>query len=192
GSLGDVRYVESVFHNAYGPDKSWCFDPEHGGGALLDLGIHQIDLVLWILGFPPIEDVSGRTWRMQGDVAPADIEDFAVADLRLSGGTGVHIAVSWNAHAGSDCLIRTTAFGSRGGGELRNVNGSFYDFEVFRHEGRHSVHHGSESREWMDRRIVEWVHRLGRSRQYDPAIESSVTVAEVIDAVYGRTPIPHQ
>lgn len=51
GALGDVFAVDLVFHNAYGPDKEWFYDPRlSGGGCLLDLGTHLLDLVLWTLG----------------------------------------------------------------------------------------------------------------------------------------------
>lgn len=192
GTLGRVRYIDSVFHNGYGPGKAWCLDPEQGGGALLDLGVHQVDLALWLLGFPPVEDARGRVLRREDDATPAGVDDFGLVELRLAGGTTVRVAVSWEAHVGADAVIRTSIFGSAGGAEMRNVNGGFLDFEVLRFTGRQATRHGRESREWMDRGIVEWAHRLARHPGYDPAIETSVTVAEILDAAYGRTPIPHE
>ena len=45
--------AELTFHNAYGPDKAWFYDRKlSGGGCVIDLGIHLVDLVLWVLGFP--------------------------------------------------------------------------------------------------------------------------------------------
>src|SRR4051794_16305627 len=55
GELGSVYAIEGVFHNAYGPDKSWFYDARlAGGGCLLDLGIHLVDLALWCLDFPAV------------------------------------------------------------------------------------------------------------------------------------------
>ena len=70
GELGRVFAVDAVFHNAYGPDKAWCRDPRlAGGGALMDLGVHLVDLALWVLDDAPrsaMRAVHGavceRTW----------------------------------------------------------------------------------------------------------------------------------
>jgi predicted dehydrogenase len=48
-----VRAVDLTFHNAYGPDKPWFYDPaQSGGGCVMDLGVHLVDLALWTLGWP--------------------------------------------------------------------------------------------------------------------------------------------
>jgi predicted dehydrogenase len=53
GGLGRVYAVDLVFHNAYGPDKPWFYDPAlSGGGCVMDLGVHLVDLALWALDFP--------------------------------------------------------------------------------------------------------------------------------------------
>jgi len=47
GELGRVYAVDLVFHNAYGPDKPWFYDPAlSGGGCVMDLGVHLVDLAL--------------------------------------------------------------------------------------------------------------------------------------------------
>jgi predicted dehydrogenase len=59
GELGRVFAVDLVFHNAYGPDKPWFYDPElAGGGCVMDLGVHLVDLALWSLDFPGVTAVT--------------------------------------------------------------------------------------------------------------------------------------
>jgi predicted dehydrogenase len=190
GELGRVFSVDTVFHNAYGPDKPWCWDPRlAGGGALMDLGVHLIDLALWFLGDAPAREVHGGVWRNGQPLAtPAtnEVDDFASARVELEGGASISLAVSWNAHAGRDCAIRAGVFGTAGGAEFRNVDGSFYDFELARFAGRSTEVTARESRDWLGRAIVDWAERLGRDRGFDPAIERSVTVSEIVDAVYRR------
>jgi predicted dehydrogenase len=61
GELGKVYAVDLVFHNAYGPDKAWFYDPAlSGGGCVMDLGVHLVDLALWALDFPGVENVTAR------------------------------------------------------------------------------------------------------------------------------------
>ncbi len=183
GELGRVFSVDTVFHNAYGPDKPWCFDPRlSGGGALMDLGVHLIDLALWLLGDPEVKEVHGGAWKEGRPLGEGEVDDFANARLALEGGSSASVAVSWNAHAGQDCVIRLSAFGTSGGAEFRNVDGSFYDFELARFSGRSGEVAVRESRDWLGKAILDWAGRL--SEGFDPGIERSVRVSEVVDAVY--------
>lgn len=192
GELGRVFMIRAVFHNAYGPDKAWCRDPERsGGGALIDLGVHLVDQALWLLERDDVRAAHGRVFRGGVPIESAPvIDDFATAALHLEDGPAVELAVSWNAHAGRDCVIRTTVYGTAGGAEFRNVDSSFYDFEVERFTGREGRIVLRESRDWLGRCILDWTERLARSPGYDPEIERSVRVAEIIEAVYagGRAP----
>jgi len=190
GELGRVFSVDAVFHNAYGPDKPWCFDPKlSGGGALMDLGVHLIDLAFWILGDPEVREVHGRAWRQGEPIAEGQVDDFASARITLEGGAAVSVVsvgVSWNAHAGQDCVFRLEAFGSGGGAEFRNVGGSFYDFELARFHGRSGEITARDTGDGLGRAILDWTKRLGEGNRFDPEIERSLRVSEVVDAVYGR------
>lgn len=196
GELGRIFSLELVFHNAYGPDKPWCFDPRlAGGGALMDLGVHLLDLAFWLLDDPAIRRVRGGAFHQGerlslGCVTPAGqttVDDFASAWLDLQDGdTVASLAVSWNAHAGRDCVLRAALFGTGGGAEFRNVGGSFYDFELERFHGRSGEVVTRESRDWLGRAILDWARRLASSQRFDPEIERSVRVSEVVDGIYGR------
>jgi predicted dehydrogenase len=53
GELGEIFTADLAFHNAYGPQKSWFYDPELAGGeCVMDLGIHLVDAALWIIEGP--------------------------------------------------------------------------------------------------------------------------------------------
>jgi predicted dehydrogenase len=196
GELGKIFSLELVFHNAYGPDKPWCFDPRlAGGGALMDLGVHLIDLAFWLLDDPPLRRVRGGAFRQGERLAPGCVtaageqvvDDFASAWLDLQDGhTVASLAVSWNAHAGRDCVIRAALFGTEGGAEFQNVDGSFYDFELTRFRGRSAEPVTRESRDWLGKATLDWARRLAESNRFDPEIERSVRVSEVVDGMYGR------
>jgi predicted dehydrogenase len=187
GELGNVFSFDTVFHNAYGPDKPWCFDPRmSGGGALMDLGVHLIDLAFWLLGDPEVREVQGSTFRGGAPLVEGVVDDYASARVELEDGAVLTLAVSWNAHAGADCVIKATVLGTQGGAEFRNVAGSFYDFELARFNSRSTEIETSESRDWLGKAILDWVDRLAAGGGFDPEIERSVRVSEVVDAVYGR------
>jgi predicted dehydrogenase len=189
GELGSVHAVDLVFHNAYGPDKTWARDPAlAGGGCAIDLGIHLVDLALWTLGFPEVERVSSRLYAQGQLLAPGAhaVEDHAVAQLDLATGTTVRIACSWNSATGRDAVIEAHFHGSRGGAAMQNVNGSFYDFTAARFEGTRRIPLADPPDAWGGRAITDWARRLAAGARYDRGVESIVQVATVLDRIYGR------
>jgi predicted dehydrogenase len=189
GDLGDIYAVDLVFHNAYGPDKAWFRDPRlSGGGCVIDLGIHLVDLALWALDFPRVRDVSSRLFA-QGHLlpsAPDVVEDHAIAQLDLAGGAVVRLACSWNLSAGCDAVIEATFHGTRGGAAMKNVAGSFYDFAAERFDGTRAIRLVEPPDPWGGRAAVQWATELAEGAGFDPDIERVVDVARVLDAIYGR------
>ena len=115
GELGQIFAVELAFHNAYGPDKPWFYDRAlSGGGCVIDLGVHLVDLALWLLDFPVVETVSSRLYASGQPLSPgsAEVEDYAVARLDLAGGTTARIACSWHLHAGQEAVIEARFYGT--------------------------------------------------------------------------------
>ncbi|HVE51896.1 MAG TPA: Gfo/Idh/MocA family oxidoreductase [Ramlibacter sp.] len=189
GELGQVYAADFVFHNAWGPDKGWAHDPElSGGGCAIDLGIHLVDLALWTLGFPAVDRVGSRLYAGGQLLAPGSrtVEDHAVAQLELATGTVVRIACSWNSATGRDAVIEAHFHGTRGGAALQNVNGSFHDFTAARFDGTRRTPLAEPPDAWGGRGILEWARHLGGGARYNPAIETIVQVATVLDRVYGR------
>ena len=192
GEIGDVYAVDLTFHNAYGPDKAWFRDPRlSGGGCVIDLGIHLVDLALWTLGFPDVGAVTSRLYARGALLGRAaeQVEDHAVAQFDLAGGAVVRLACSWNLPAGCDAVIQASFFGSTGGVMLSNVGGSFYDFVTDRFRGTARERLCAPPDDWGGRAIVEWARQLGAGHGFDRSAERLVDVAAVLDAVYGREPI---
>jgi predicted dehydrogenase len=185
GGLGRITAVEAVFHNAYGPDKPWFYSrKEAGGGCLLDLGIHMVDLALWCLGDPAVLRTSGWSHESTRGVAGDRVEDHATGSICLEGGTHLQLACSWGSHAGCDAEIRLQLFGTKGGACFRNINGSFHDFVAERfHPDRSRELLAGPPDDWGGRVITDWARRLAESSAYNPEIESLGNVAAVLDSL---------
>lgn len=189
GELGRVYAADLVFHNAYGPDKEWFYDPARaGGGCVMDLGVHLVDLALWMLGFPEVRDVSGRLYGGGEPLGPEPdrVEDFATAQLDLDGGISIRIACSWRLHAGEDAAISAAFYGTEGGARLTNVNGSFYDLRAERLHGTRRESLAEPPDAWGGRAAVEWARRLAAGERWSAEAEQLVPVAEALDQIYGR------
>ena len=190
GGIGKVHAVELVFHNAYGPDKGWFHDPAlSGGGCVIDLGIHLVDLLLWVLGFPAVEDVQARRHRggRKLDPGEAEAEDFCVAQLDVAGGVSARLACSWYLPAGRDAVIEATFYGTEGAASMHNVGGSFYDFRAERRQGTRSETLVEPPDAWSGRAAADWARRLRAGERYDPEVERLEQVASTLDRILGRS-----
>lgn len=209
GALGSVYAVDLTFHNAYGPDGAWFYDPAlSGGGCLVDLGIHLVDLALWLLDFPDVRSSRARLLsggEPLGDPAPAKggggpdgkavyppgdrrrggvVEDYATAELRLDGGTCVRLVCSWNLHAGKDAVIEAYVRGTEGGLSMRNLGGSFYDFELDLARGTRCERLCAPPDAWPGRTLLRWARDVGRGCGFNASAWRFVDVAAVLDDLY--------
>lgn len=186
GALGRVFAADLTFHNAYGPGKPWFFDKQQaGGGCVMDLGVHLVDLALWALGFPALDGPVTAQLLAKGAPLPAGaVEDYAAAQFRLANGTAVRLACSWNLQAGREAVIEAAFYGTEGGAALRNVGGSFYDFTAERFDGTRSEVVAGGPDDWGGRAAADWARRLAAGERFDPAADELVRVAEALDAIY--------
>ncbi|MFL4972464.1 MAG: Gfo/Idh/MocA family protein [Microvirga sp.] len=189
GGLGRVYAVDLVFHNAYGPDKHWFYDPAlAGGGCVMDLGVHLVDLALWTLDWPEVAGVSARLLaggETLGRRADA-VEDYGLATLELATGTVAQLACSWRLQAGRDAIISAAFYGTEGGARLANVAGSFYDFKAERYRGTARETLSGPPDAWGGRAAADFATRLAAGERFDAAAEQLVAVARVLDRIYGR------
>jgi predicted dehydrogenase len=187
GSLGRVYALDLVFHNAYGPDKPWFTQRAlSGGGCMIDLGTHLLDLALWLTGSGRAHVEAARTFREGRAVAAGtdEVEDYAVVQLSLPDGVTARLACSWFLPAGRDCDFECTAYGTEGAVSVKNVGGSFYDFRAERFHGTRAELLVEPPDEWGGRAIAAWADRLGRDARYDPAADELLGLATAIDEVY--------
>jgi predicted dehydrogenase len=185
GGIGRPFAVDLTFHNAYGPDAAWFYDRKQaGGGCVIDLGVHLVDLAMWLLGYPEIRRVDAQLF-CQGERARADqCEDYAVVQMKLAGDVAVRLACSWRVSAGRDAVIEAAVYGSSGGVALRNVDGSFYDFVGEHYRGTQREQVASYPDAWGGRAAVAWAQQLADSPTFDTAAVQLIELADALDAIY--------
>jgi predicted dehydrogenase len=187
GELGEIFAVDLAFHNAYGPDKPWFYDRTlSGGGCVIDLGVHLVDLALWLLGFPEVEQVQSRLFAggQPLSAGSSEVEDYALASVDLAGGTAVRLACSWHLHAGRDAAIEADFHGTEGSVSIRNMAGSFYDFEAHRHRGTSTERIAAPPDDWGGRAAAAWAERLAQDRSFDADALQLAQVSRVLDRIY--------
>jgi predicted dehydrogenase len=93
-----------------------------GGGALYDMGVYHISQLLFLLGNPTVQRISGKTYQ-QIDMDPGrreasgyNVEELGLGFVRFEGGLTMDIIESWAIHL--DNMEGSTIVGSRGGVRL--------------------------------------------------------------------------
>lgn len=139
-NVGKIRRVEAGWIRKAGVPRpgTWFTSKElSGGGVLIDLGSHIIDLCLMLTGTKEIKDISLLTsynylknsassarW-FTADYAyslPIDVEDNAVADIEFCDRTKIQVKLSWSAPVRGDQTY-FSIFGDDGVVELKTLFG---------------------------------------------------------------------
>ena len=137
GLLGDLYYAKAGWLRRSGiPGLGTWFTQRSlaGGGPLMDIGVHMLDMALHLMGEPTAEAVSAATYaefgpRGRGGSSGArqgaradgtgayEVEDLATAFVRLSGGATLLLEASWASYIERDELY-VVLYGSEGGAVL--------------------------------------------------------------------------
>ncbi|HEX9995968.1 MAG TPA: Gfo/Idh/MocA family oxidoreductase [Abditibacterium sp.] len=112
GVLGDVYHARSwmLRRNWLPTGPGFIYKKNSGGGPCIDIGVHILDLTLWMMGHPKPISVSGVTqdklsklpgaFSAWGGAIPQDmdVEEFASAFVRFDNGATLILEVSWMLH----------------------------------------------------------------------------------------------
>ncbi|MFB6189387.1 MAG: Gfo/Idh/MocA family protein [Halapricum sp.] len=200
GFLGEIQHIDANYVRRRGiPGQgSWFTDADiAGGGALIDLGVHAIDLVLAIADFPEITEVSGVTrstfgpredyvdvhgWGVEdGDVS---VEDSVIAQFRTTSGTTISLDVAWasNREPEKSFLFRGTDGGAKidMDGELtlyESADGGVDHHRTTTVETEEYNAHAAEQRAFLD--AVASGEPPARN-----TVEQALDVQRLIEAIY--------
>jgi predicted dehydrogenase len=109
GALGRIYHGKGGMLRDDAIPRGWFHRKEFsGGGPLLDLGPHILDVIWWIMGKPKPVAASGATyaefgprglgmgtWGVGYEEGPFDVEDFAIGMIRFEGGETLLVEASW-------------------------------------------------------------------------------------------------
>lgn len=126
GELGDVFHARSTGHrrrgrpyvDGYGT-PSFVQKKHSSGGALYDMGVYHISQMLYLLGNPAVERISGQTYQKMDmdarrlEISNYDVEELGLGFVRFAEGKTLDIIESWAIHMGS--FEGSSVVGSKGG-----------------------------------------------------------------------------
>jgi predicted dehydrogenase len=134
GDLGEIYYAKASCIRRLGNPGGWFSDKNRsGGGPLIDLGVHMIDICWYLMGKPKPVTVSGNVYTKLGnrshiehlsfyqaadyDSTHNTVEDLATALIRFENGASLYVDVSFTLHAKKD-EITAKLYGEKGGAEI--------------------------------------------------------------------------
>lgn len=141
GGLGAIYHAKASWmrRNNIPVRGGWFMNRElAGGGPLIDLGVHVLDMALYLLGEPEVRSVSAATYAELGPLGrggsrnqpvpqPFEVEDLATAFLRMANGTTLLLEASWAVYGGMGDDYGVSLFGTEGGAEIAVKNYSWED-----------------------------------------------------------------
>lgn len=184
GELGEIYYAKTGMLRNNAIPKGWFHVKERsGGGPLLDLAAHVLDVTWWLMGRPEPVSASGTTfaklgiagkglgsWGVGYGDGPVDIEDLAVGLIKFKDGQSIFVEVSWALN--SPPVQYCNLFGTEGGMSV------FPDFAVHKDPAVEI-----EMEPGQDR-IREFVSNILNGTEPLGPGSDGLTVMRMLDAIY--------
>lgn len=194
GALGTPYHIRSSSFRQRGrpgidfwQDATWFQDKSKaGGGTVMDLGVYQIDLMLWLMGNPKVKSVLATTYQGVGAPPPPgvkqDVEDHVTALLVLDNGASAVLEQGWSTNmSGADGLM---IWGSKAGLRFRPltmiseplVDGKLTETRVLDVDDHDNTGYGDVTAAFINA-------VLAGKEPFTPA-RDALEVTKVIDAIY--------
>jgi len=196
GDLGEVYHAHARALRRRGiPGWGDFVDREKaGGGPLIDIGVHILDLTLWLMGHPTPTSVSGVTYAKFGhrgdvvglmgqwDVKRFSVEDFAVGMVRFANGASLLLEASFMANL-KENVFNTHLYGTEAGASVPPLeiygerHGAVTDtaFPKLPKVRAHSAE------------VAAFVEAIRTNRPVPIPGEQALQATEIIDAIYASS-----
>lgn len=204
GNLGQTYFARAGWLRHQGIPAGaggWFTDKARsGGGCLIDLGVHMLDLALWLMGNPRVKSVSAATYaalgprgrglfpgrRFQGEITSFDVEDFVTAFLRLETGATLVLEVSWAGYTQEGDRFFVHLWGDEGGAEMNILNYAQEDTLRFYIDTEGERTEICPQTEIEGEKTVnsEFVRAIRQGQAVSPTVEEGLQVLRIIEAIY--------
>lgn len=197
GILGEIYHARSwMLRRSGAPTRPGFIEKKYsGGGPCIDIGVHILDLTLWMMGHPRPFSVSGITQdRLRrlpgafsnwgGPIPPNwDVEEFAAAFVRFANGATLILEVSWLLHhktTGED--MQMWLYGDRGGAHWPSNEILTTNYQTRQHLNTQLVH--AEGGEPHAKECMAFAEAVALGKPSPVPAEQSLDVIAVLDGLY--------
>ncbi|MBO5274821.1 MAG: Gfo/Idh/MocA family oxidoreductase [Clostridia bacterium] len=207
GDMGDLYYAKATYLRRNGCPGGWFGDKAYsGGGPLIDLGVHVMDLVRYLGGCPNPISAYGVTFNNLGNDRASgekgyvstsvgkyehNVEDMASAMIRFDNGLVLSVEASFNLNIKSDTGT-IELFGTKSGAKLdpgiqffTDMNGMFVDVTP---SGNTALSFNG----LFEREIAHYVDCVQNGTPCRAPAEDGVMLMKMIDAIYASAECGHE
>ncbi|MFV0556539.1 MAG: Gfo/Idh/MocA family protein [Lactovum sp.] len=212
GDLGEVYYGKAHAVRRRGvPTWGVFMDKEaQGGGPLIDIGTHALDITLWCMDNYEIDSVSGSVFYKLGSLEQAtegnlfgpwdpttyEVEDSAVGFVKMKNGATISLEASWALNILESREASTTLCGTKAGAEIHSGM-SYTKNELIYNRGRNNqlmeetlspvggvAYFGGGGGEEGSIDCKQWLEAVKNDTEPLVKPEEALAVTKVLDAIY--------
>jgi len=199
GFLGDVYHARSwmLRRNLLPSRPTFIYKEHSGGGPCIDIGVHILDLTLWLMDFPKPVAVNGvaraelahhegafTSWGDGHIPEDADVEDFAAAFVRFENGATLNIEVSWLLHHDTDGeASKVWLYGTEGGCEwpdAKFLSANYKTKQLY----NYTLQRVKDTMEPHALECVEFARAVAEGLPSPVPAEQSLYVQAILDGIY--------
>ena len=207
GELGEIYYAKAhaVRRRAVPNWGVFLNEYEQGGGPLIDIGTHALDLTLWMMNNYKPKSVMGQTFRKLcnqsdtgnawGDWDPKDftVEDSAFGFIKMENGATIVLESSWALNTLDVKEAQTTLCGTKGGADMIDPDGlRFNKIKWGRpvvetpdlRAGGVAFYEGLGGGDPMVVDMAQWINAVLEDKQPLVLPEQALVVSEILEAIY--------
>lgn len=200
GTLGEIYYAKTGYVRRRGTPFGWfSVKAESGGGPVIDLGVHVIDMTRFMMGNPRPVSVSASTYQKfrhyhiqdtqawcSSDVTEGlrsgeefDVEDLASAFIRFDNGATMVVEVSWASNIKQGDGTYCHLYGDKAGAQLSplEIYGVEHDTLVDRHITVKEKNSHTEE-------IKHFIHCVETGETPLTTADQGVEIQQILDAIY--------
>jgi predicted dehydrogenase len=204
GMMGDIYYAKAAYLRRAGYPGGWFGDKKRsGGGPLIDLGVHIIDIVRYFMGLPKVASVKGVTFDKLGartniikrggytstersKVNIFDVEDLAVAIIKFDNDAVLSVETSFSLNTKSD-TGGIELFGTKAG---VNISRTEPKIEFFTEQNNYlinvapTINTQLSFQELFQKETAHFVDCVANGTKCISPAEDGIELMRIIDGVY--------
>ncbi len=209
GYFGDIYYAKALYLRRNGNPGGWFGDKSRsGGGPLIDLGVHFIDLIRYLMGNPMPVSVYGAAFHKlgnrpnilsqkayrsaeSGENDICDVEDLATAMIRFDNGAVLQVDTSFSLNLKAD-RSEVELFGDKGGARLMPELEFYTELDQYMADVKLAANTAEDFNQSFCNQINHFVDCITLGTPCIAPAEDGVTLMRILDAAYQSAETGHE